>query len=97
MAFSKIKSLQKSLINPHLCSNFQQITLMTYDLTSKYISLVTALVDQATQQCVEPFLCAGWDFPIEAVTFSQYICILTKSRLQITSINQKNQKSNICS
>lgn len=56
-------------MNPHLYSNFQQITL-TYDLTSKYISLVTALVDKATQQSVETFLGAGWDFPIKAVTFS---------------------------
>lgn len=83
-------------MNPHLCSNFQQI-ISTFNLTSKYISLVTALVDQATEQCVELFFGAGRDFPIKAVTFSQYICILTKSRLQITSINQKNQKSNICS
>lgn len=59
---------------------------LTFDLTCQDISLVTALVDQATQQGVQALFCTGGNLSIEIVALSQYVCILAQFGLQIGSV-----------
>lgn len=59
---------------------------LTFDLTCQDISLVTALVDQATQQGVQALFCTDGNLSIEIVALSQYVSVLAQFGLQIGSV-----------